>query len=148
MFVDDGDSLQTYESESFSKIKFVFDKRRFQSVVEHCGYNVTQPVSDVEIFGLENVDAVTNVTCDGKPVKFVIDSKIKVNFFFLRLIPCFNFPFFKFLIKKISFKETERTRFNESRVLKRVKLNCFSRKLNAKRFEIHYDFIRRTIISL
>jgi hypothetical protein len=79
LFVDDGDSLQTYEAKAFTKVKFGFKKGRFRSVIEHCGYNVTQPVSDAEIYGLDNVASISNVTFDGKPVKFVVDTKLQVT---------------------------------------------------------------------
>jgi hypothetical protein len=90
LFVDDGDSLQTYEAKAFTKVKFGFKKGRFRSVVEHCGYNVTQPVSDVEIYGLDNVASISNVTRDGKPVKFVVDTKLQVTNIFLIYLTHFS----------------------------------------------------------
>ena len=89
LFLDDGDSLQTYQLGAFTHVKFHavdgYKKKRtrklgrFRASIVHYGYNVPQTISDIEILGLEDVDAISNVTYNDKEAQFSVDAKLQVQ---------------------------------------------------------------------
>ena len=79
LYVDDGDSLNTYDDGRFTHVVFDFKHGRLNSHVRHAGFDVGQNVATVEIFGLKNVDDVKGVDCNGKPAKFVKDQTVQVK---------------------------------------------------------------------
>ena len=79
LFVDDGDSLNTYKDGRFTHVRFVFKKSELKSIVEHSGFVIVELVGKIEIFGLNDLDEITSVTCNDQQAQFSKDPDAKVS---------------------------------------------------------------------
>ena len=54
-------------------------KSELKSIVEHSGFVIVELVGKIEIFGLNDLDEITSVTCNDQQAQFSKDPDAKVS---------------------------------------------------------------------